>query len=280
MNKDQNLVIRLLKEELALYFKISFGIFLFVLFFQPFILNKFDFDNLLVFVSGLGGIVLIIMLLVRISTVLLIREYDKKRSEAVIPVYLEGFAILALSSVSFAFYLKFVGSISITFHVMFKVCLICLAPPVVLYLYESIRDLKKQNQILVREKKDYRKKAKKYEEDYLNKTLEISSESGTEKITFLIADVVFIKSADNYVEIAYYEDNQIKKSLIRNTLKNIEQQLKPYSNFIRCHRICIVNEHFIGDLHQDGTHWLNIKGTNEKLPVSRQYLIKLKEIAW
>lgn len=261
-----------------MYFKISFGVFLFVLFFEPFALDRFDFNNLLVFVSGLGGIVLIFTVLVRIGMFFIINKSDKAKSEGFIPAYLEGFAILVLCSVAFAFYLKFVGGIPITFHVMFKVCLICMVSPVILYLHETIRDLKKQNKNLIKEKSGFRSKAEKYEEDYLNKSLEIRSESGAEKLTFLVADVAFIKSADNYVEIAYTEENQIKKSLIRNTLKNIEHQLRPYSNFIRCHRICIVNEHFIRNLHQDGSHWLEIQGTDEKLPVSRQYLLKLKEL--
>jgi len=277
MNLEENPFIHFIKEDLTLFFKISFGVFLFVLFFEPFVLDRFDFNNLLVFVSGLGGIILVSMVLVRISMSLLVREYDKNNPEAVIPVYLEGFAILLLSSLGFTFYLKFVGSIPINFPVMFKIGFICLAPPVILYINQTIRGLKEQNKNLIREKGKMRKKAQKYEMDFQNMTISFVSETGTDALELQIIDIVFIKSADNYVEVAYIENNQIQKSLIRNTLKNIELQLEPYPNFLRCHRICIINEHFISSLHRDGTHWLSIKGTDEKLPVSRQYLLKLKE---
>ena len=62
-------------------------------------------------------------------------------------------------------------------------------------------------------------------------------------------------------------------------LKNIEFQIKQYSNFLRCHRICIVNLHYIEEkLNRTNTnHWLTIKGFEEQVPVSRQYLIKIKE---
>ncbi|HEY3389606.1 MAG TPA: LytTR family transcriptional regulator DNA-binding domain-containing protein, partial [Prolixibacteraceae bacterium] len=61
-------------------------------------------------------------------------------------------------------------------------------------------------------------------------------------------------------------------------LKNIEQQLKPYPNFIRCHRICIVNTYYIEKLNRKfSNYWLTIKGSEELIPVSRQYLLKLKE---
>jgi DNA-binding LytR/AlgR family response regulator len=91
--------------------------------------------------------------------------------------------------------------------------------------------------------------------------------------------VAFIRSADNYVEIVYRESEVSKKKLIRNTLKNIEQQIKIYSNFTRCHRICIINTHFIDRLEKSAdNHWIIIKGYDEKIPVSRPYLLKIKEL--
>ena len=156
--------------------------------------------------------------------------------------------------------------------------IICLAPSVALRLNDMIQGLRIQNEALIIEKKIIQKQLEKYEEDYLNKSIEFISESRNENLNLLIADVAFIKSADNYVEIAYMEGSDLKKKLLRNTLKNIEQQIKPYSNFIRCHRICIVNLHFIEKLNTSyNNHWLTIKGFNEQIPVSRQYMLKLRE---
>ncbi|MBE9483689.1 MAG: LytTR family transcriptional regulator DNA-binding domain-containing protein, partial [Bacteroidetes bacterium] len=40
-----------------------------------------------------------------------------------------------------------------------------------------------------------------------------------------------------------------------------------------------VNSHYIDKLNKDfSSHWLSIKGYDERIPVSRQYLLKLKEI--
>ena len=187
--------------------------------------------------------------------------------------------MLALNSVAFAFYLRYVGFVPISFYIMFRVVLICLAVPVILKLYDTVKELKQQNESLIYEKKSIQKQIEKYEKDYLNKSIRFVSENNTEELNLLIADVVFIKSADNYVEIVYKEDENFKKKLIRNTLKNIEQQTRPYSNFIRCHRICVVNTHHIEKLNKSyNNHWLTIKGYNEQIPVSMQYLLKLKEI--
>jgi DNA-binding LytR/AlgR family response regulator len=279
MNKKLKQLLNLLKDELGLFLSISFGIFLFVLFFQPFPISRFDIDNMLLFEAGLAGIIFLFIVLIRITFPWLIENFSNSNYESLFPSYMGGFIILVLSSVSFAFYLFYVGSVDITFYIMFKVAVICMAPPIILKVYDVVKELQQQNDSLILEKKLIQLQVEKYEEDYLNISVGFSSENSNEKLDLLIADVAFIKSADNYVEIVYKEGENFMKKLLRNTLKNIEQQIKPYSNFIRCHRICIVNKHYIEKLTRNySSHWLIIKGYDEHIPVSRQYLLKLKEI--
>ena len=279
MNKKAEQILFLIKEDRKLFLRISFGVFLFVLFFQPFSLDHFDFNNRLLIVAGLAGIVFLIMVLVRAAFIWIIPYDDQRAQEPIVLSYLGGFLILALSSMAFAFYLRYVGSVEITFYTMFKIILICLFPPVSLALFDEIRELKQQNEVIKMEKEKIDKEIQKYEHDYLNKSVVFNSENSTENLTLLLSDVTLIKSADNYVEIVFVEDKLLKKKLIRNTLKNIEQQVKPYPNFIRCHRICIVNIHYIDQLNRKfNNYWLTIKGSNEEIPVSRQYLLKLKEV--
>ncbi|HET6557585.1 MAG TPA: LytTR family DNA-binding domain-containing protein [Prolixibacteraceae bacterium] len=279
MNKKAEQILFLIKEDRKLFLRISFGVFLFVLFFQPFSLDHFDFNNRLLIVAGLAGIVFLIMVLVRAAFIWIIPYDDQRAQEPIVLSYLGGFLILALSSMAFAFYLRYVGSVEITLYTMFKIILICLFPPVSLALFDEIRELKQQNEVIKMEKEKIDKEIQKYEHDYLNKSVVFNSENSTENLTLLLSDVTLIKSADNYVEIVFVEDKLLKKKLIRNTLKNIEQQVKPYPNFIRCHRICIVNIHYIDQLNRKfNNYWLTIKGSNEEIPVSRQYLLKLKEV--
>jgi DNA-binding LytR/AlgR family response regulator len=139
--------------------------------------------------------------------------------------------------------------------------------------------LRTYNQDLIREKKQIQKQLEKYEQDYLNKSVDFISENGKELLPLLISDVVLIKSADNYVEIVYQEMDGFRKKLIRNTMKGIELQIKMYSNFIRCHRACIVNTHYIENIHKNySSYYLSLKKYEEKIPVSRQYLLKIREV--
>lgn len=274
-----NQMIQIIKKDLALLLSISFGVFLFVLFFQPFSVERFDFSNSLIFVTGLAGIVFLFMFLVRNVVPWVIQKYARNTPESVFPPYLGNFIILTLSSVAFAFYLRYVGFVSISFPVMLKIVLICMTPPVILWLYDTYQDLMLQNETLIKEINIIKKQIVQYQDDYQYKSIEFISETSSENLKLPISDVAFIRSANNYVEIVYKEGEDFKKKLIRNTLKNIERITSPYSTFIRCHRICIVNIYFIEKLStKNNNHWIIIKGYQEKIPVSRQYLLKLKDV--
>ena len=278
MNKKTDHLIRLLSMEIRLYLGSAFGVFLFVLFFQPFPLNKLDFNNSLLFVSGLGAIVFVLMAATRISISLIVRNKRVTSLGPVLVSFMGGSVFLILSSVAFAFYLCYVGGISLSFYIIFKVALICFIPLVVLRLFDKITTLKQNNEDLKIEKAFTQKRIEKYQDDYQSKSVEFISDSNTDKLNLLISDVIFVKSANNYVEIIYNENGDIKNKLLRNTLTNIEHLLRPFSNFFRCHRVCIVNVYYIEKLNtQQNNHFLVMKGLEEQVPVSRQYLLKIKE---
>ncbi|MBN2521010.1 MAG: LytTR family transcriptional regulator DNA-binding domain-containing protein [Bacteroidales bacterium] len=267
-----------LKKELSHFTGISFGIFLFILFFQPFTLEKLDFNNRLLFIAGLGAIVFLFMMLARIVIPWFIQKVSESNHAAILFPFINGFLILAFSSIAFAFYLKYVGHVSITFHIMFKIVMICLAPPLILRFYDVFNELKQQIELLSIDRKKLQNQIKEFEEINTESTIEFISENSAEKLELLLSDVVMIKSADNYVEIIFKDDDDFKKKLIRNTLKNIEQQIKQYSNFIRCHRTCIINIDYVENLDRKfNNYWLVIKEYNEEIPVSRQYLLQVKK---
>jgi DNA-binding LytR/AlgR family response regulator len=278
MGKKINQFINSLKDKFGLFISISLGIFLFVLFFQPFPIDHLDFNNKLIFVAGLAIIVFLLMVLVRIAFPWSVQDYARSKEDTALPYYTGGVVILALSAVAFAFYLRYVGSVSISFYIMFKIILICLVPPVSLWLSDAFKVIKQNNESLTEEINSIKQQVLKYKEDYQNVSIDFISDKSSENITLLISDVAFIRSANNYIEIVFMEDGICKKKLQRNTLRNIEQQLRPYANFIRCHRTCIVNAYYIEELSRKfNNHWLTLRGYDEPIPVSRQYLEKLRE---
>lgn len=278
MNSKLNQLIQLFNEKLKIILGISFGIFLFILFFQPFTIDKFDFNDRLLFIAGFGVIVFLSMFLVRIVLPWVLKKRNLAGDDPVLNSYMEGLLILILCSVAFTFYLRYVGSADIYFYTVFKITLISFIPPVILKIYDDYNLLVRMNESLASERNSIKNQIEKYEEEILNKSIDFPAETGSETLSLTVADLVFVQSADNYVEIVFNEGGTIRKKFIRSTLKSTETLLKQYPNFIRVHRTCIVNLHHIEKLHHgSGSQWITLKGLTEKIPVSRQYLLKLKE---
>ncbi|MFW5792995.1 MAG: LytTR family transcriptional regulator DNA-binding domain-containing protein [Bacteroidota bacterium] len=278
MISNINQLNQLLKSNLKLALSISFGVFLFILFYQPFSVEKFDDTDWLIFVTGLTAIVFILIMLVRVGFPWFTNKNYEELQKPAFLYKIGGIILFVLNLISFLFYLHYLGSIEISLDLLTKVVFICLAPPVILWINDKYKRASLQNETLFNEKKLLEKQLEKHESAYQNTSIELASENSKEVFDISISNIAFIQSADNYVEVVYKEDGEFKKKLLRNTLKNIELQLKSFSNFVRCHRSFIVNTYLIETNKKDlNKMWLAIKGLGQKIPVSRQYLIKLKE---
>ena len=279
MNRNLTRLFFLIRQDAGLYLGISLGVFLFVLFFQPFPAVKFEMNNWLLFMAGLAAIVYFSMVLVRILIRWIIRDKEQIYDEPYIHPGVEEFAIWALSSVALSFYLRYVGAIPMTFYIIFKVLFICLIPPLIVRFYDRLKLLKQENDTLLRDRDTMQETLHDFETDSLNKSLEFVSDNRNENAVFMLSDIILIRSADNYVEFICREGPEIKKSIIRSTLKSIEAQLKPYSSFIRCHRTAIVNSAYIQRrFTKFGSYSLRLREYDEDVPVSRQYLYRFKNL--
>jgi DNA-binding LytR/AlgR family response regulator len=278
MKVDLNQFIILLKKELGLMLSISFGVFLFVLFFRPFPMFINDADNRLLIVAGLSGIIFLLMIVTRITLPWLVPRYITPHAESELPPVAASLALLVLSSVAFAFYLHYVAMMPVSFVTIIRIVLLCAASVAVLRVADVMLRMHLEQQHLLKEKKLMQVQLERYEDDFLNKIIELPSDNLSENLTVAVADVVFVRSADNYVEVMFRDGEQHSKKLLRNTLKNVSLQLQPYSNFLRCHRTSIVNIHYMEKLvRQQNSYHLLLKNSSETLPVSRQYLMSIRE---
>jgi len=276
--KKSNQLITQLNQKLGLYLSICFGVFLFVLFFQPFAVTDLNYDNKLVFIGGFALIVFLLMFITGIAIPLLFRFSSANPDETLFPSYISSLLLLSLCSVAFAFYLAYVGHVVITFYLMVKVVFICLAPVVVLRVNDVFQETRQQNISLISANRNLQKQIEEETENHHINTISFIAENNNKQLSLPDADIIFIRSADNYAEIVFRDGDRFNKTLIRNTLKNIELQLMPFPFFIRCHRNCIVNIQYIDGLTRNyHNHFLHIHGSDQTIPVSRQYLVKIKE---
>lgn len=89
-----------------------------------------------------------------------------------------------------------------------------------------------------------------------------------------LSDIVYIKSDDNYVDFFLWNDNQLKKQIVRSSLKNIESQIvNSISPMIRCHRGFLINLNYF-KIKQDKSRQMIISSTKDdsiEIPVSIKY---------
>ena len=186
---------------------------------------------------------------------------------------------VVLAGVAYTFYIRYVGHTIITFNIVVRAVVICLSLPVTIHLQNTLSWLHTKYKSQLQETKNLQDKLKQFSESYTNRFIELNSENESDNFSILVSEIVFFKSADNYVEVGFREGDEIKKKMIRNTLKNIENQLRGFNNFIRTHRSSIVNIQYIHKLHKNfNTYWLTLDETRETVPVSRQYLLAVKNL--
>lgn len=265
------------RYSLKIYLTVSLGIFFFILFFQPFDIHLQDFNNLLLFIAGLGTIVFLLLCLFNIILPWYFPKIMSGVKHESTSVLLVNLLICIITSLAFVFYLRYVGHVAMSMFIVFKIFLVCVTPIAILMIIAENQSIKHQLYTL-REKNI--KLSLLIEDDNKQPAdiIQFFSDNKSENFTLSTNDILLIKSAENYVEIVHKEMESSKRKLIRTTLKNIEEHLKKYPQFTRCHRTCIVNTKYVLELTKNYQGYkLKVHNYYEEVPVSRQYLLNVRE---
>ncbi|MFC1555898.1 LytR/AlgR family response regulator transcription factor [candidate division KSB1 bacterium] len=106
----------------------------------------------------------------------------------------------------------------------------------------------------------------------------ILSEKNREKHEFPVKDILFIASDGNYINVVY-ENEKIRSTLIRNSMKNIEKQVSGIGSLFRCHRSYIVNIRKVTNVSGNAQGLkLSLDGYERMLPVARSFCSKFRKM--
>ena len=133
-----------LRANLNTIVAIGLGMFLFLLFFQPFLPQNTDFNNKLLILAGFGGITMVLLYILRIAMPAAIPAIFTSGKWTFSKELMLGFIFLALNSVAFVFYARYVGGIKITFRITIIIVIMSLAAAAVLININELRYLKNQ----------------------------------------------------------------------------------------------------------------------------------------
>lgn len=112
-------------------------------------------------------------------------------------------------------------------------------------------------------------------------TLVLLGENKFEKLTLLRPELLYLRAADNYVEIFLLKDGQVQRLMLRATLAAIVQQLEGQDSFQQVHRSYVLNfEHRLRLEGKSPAYNLVFEKAPEagSVPVSRAFIGAVREI--
>lgn len=102
-------------------------------------------------------------------------------------------------------------------------------------------------------------------------TLIIPAETRSDDLELDGEALLLIRSADNYIEVYHLVREHVERTVLRGSLKAVEERLAGDLRFLRCHKSHLVDlrkvEHVSGNAQGLKLH---LKGVSEPVPVSRQ----------
>lgn len=108
--------------------------------------------------------------------------------------------------------------------------------------------------------------------------IQFKDEKKETRLTITSDKILYIESSDNYCSIKYLNNDKIQDFLLRNSLRNIADELIDTS-LQRCHRSYIINFEHVSSLKKDnGEISLEFDIPNVKnLPVSKTYIDRIMD---
>lgn len=110
------------------------------------------------------------------------------------------------------------------------------------------------------------------------KLITLSGENKDDNVQVALSDILFIKSADNYCELALLNEKSGSRKLLRCSLTSLLKQLPSDSQVLRCHRSYAVNLLLVKSWQGNaGGLQLTMQTGDVVVPVSRTYVDVIKQ---
>ncbi|WP_249037287.1 LytTR family DNA-binding domain-containing protein [Algoriphagus antarcticus] len=108
--------------------------------------------------------------------------------------------------------------------------------------------------------------------------LNISSKLKKESLEFYLSELLCISSEGNYVVFYLSQEGKLHKKIIRNSMNEIEEQLKMHACLLRVHRAFLVNLKKISQKRGNALGYrLRLNGLDLEVPVSRNKVREFEE---
>jgi len=259
---------------------VSFYISLFMYFFQPFGLAAFRSEYRSFYEIGYGLVTFVVLSVDLYLTPLLFKNTFKSATWTVLKqIIWQMWILFTIGVFNFLYsatFLGFTNYFKAFFIFQFFTLLVGIFPVVLVTIINQNRLLAKNLKMANDCNNDLPQREKPQPNDEI---ISISSENNKDSFELKSSDLIYVTSFGNYIQAFYRSNNELKKIVLRNTLKQTEDQLKDVHCMIKCHRAFLVNKNKIVQVkgNSQGLRLL-LEGTDDEIPVSRTLSKSLMQV--
>jgi len=263
-----------LKYNSIIIFFISVGVFVFLLLFQPFNISLLETREKYYFMLGLGFITFCTLC---VNLLFLPSIFTKMFSNTVWNIKKEiiwNIWILFTISSGYYFFCRKIGILEFEFNIVITLLLAAVFPISALIIINHSRILRLHLKFAtelnkkLKDNKLIQEKIVHFDSDYQKDSLSVK-----------VSLILFVRSANNYIEVFWKENETVKSQMVRCSMTKAEQVLKEDRFIFKCHRSYLVNINYIEKVEGNPQGYkLFFEKVDFPVPVSKNFSNKLSEL--
>lgn len=263
-----------LKHNSKIIFFTSTGVFIFLFLFQPFDIGLLPTKEKYYLMLGLAVVTFLSLSLNLLVIPSLFPKMFSSNKWNIKKEILWNLWMLFIILVGYFLLNNSLGVIKFGFNQVIKLVLTAVIPI-------SVIIIANHNKMLRSHLKLADELSKKLKENKLiqEKIVHFNSDYQKDSLAIKVSSLLFIRSANNYIEVFWKEGEAIKNQMVRCSMVTAEETLKEHKFIFKCHRSFIVNINYIDKIEGNSQGYrLFFENITFPIPVSKNSVIKLKEL--
>ena len=263
-----------LKYNTKIIFFTSIGVFVFLFLFQPFDISLMPTKEKYTLIAGFAFVTFLSLSLNLLiipslfSKILSSSEWNIKKEILwnlwILFTILGGYFLLNNS----------IGAMKFGFNLVIKLLLTAVIPISALIIVNHNKMLRSHLKLA-----DELNKKLKDNKSIQEKIVHFNSDYQKDSLAVKVSLLLFIRSANNYIEVFWKEGELIKNQMVRCSLITAEEILKEHKFIFKCHRSYVVNINYIDKIEGNSQGYrLFFDNINFPIPVSKSSVSKLQEL--
>lgn len=263
-----------LKYNTKISFFISIGLFLFLFLFQPFEINSLPVKERYYLITGFAVITFLSLSFNLLIIPSLFPKIFLSKDWNVLKEILWYTWILGTILTGLFLLNNSMGAIKVSFQLVVMLILIAVIPISVLIIVNHNRILR----IHLKMADELNKKLKEHK-SVAEKMVYFNSSYQKDSLAIKVSSLLFIRSANNYIEVFWKEGDAVKNQMVRCSMVNAEEAVADYNFIQKCHRSYMININYLDKIEGNSQGYkIILEGIIDPIPVSRNFVNKLKEL--